>query len=213
MIPKVIHYCWFGRGQMPELALKCIESWKTYLPDYELRLWNEDSFDVNSLKFTRQAYEKRKFAFITDVVRLYALDEFGGVYMDTDVEILRPIDEFLKFKAFTGFESDDMLPTGIMASEAHSPWLKELRRYYRKKPFVRWNGRLNKTPNTIIISRILKKGGIRIDNTRQTYMDCLEIFPRDYFCPKSHRTGEINITGNTYCIHHFAGSWKKAPEK
>lgn len=95
MIPKIIHYCWFGRGKMPELAEHCLASWRKFLPDYELKLWNEDSFDVNRLRFTRQAYERRKFAFVTDYVRLYALKSFGGIYMDTDVEVLRSLDDLL----------------------------------------------------------------------------------------------------------------------
>lgn len=210
MIPKIIHYCWFGRGEMPELAKMCIESWKRYLPDYELMLWNEDNFDVNSLKFTRQAYEKRKFAFVTDYVRLYALKNFGGVYMDTDVEITKNIDKFLELPAFSGFETGDLIPTGIMASEKGLKWIDELIKYYDKKPFVRWNGRLNKTPNTLIISRIFsKKKGVVLNNSYQVYDNQLHLFPKDFFCPKSYKTGEIELTKNTYCIHHFAGSWTK----
>ena len=100
MIPKIIHYCWFGRGKMPELAEHCLASWRKFLPDYELKLWNEDSFDVNRLRFTRQAYERRKFAFVTDYVRLYALKSFGGIYMDTDVEVLRSLDDLLGLPGF-----------------------------------------------------------------------------------------------------------------
>ena len=100
MIPKIIHYCWFGRGQMPELALKCLESWKKYCPDYEIKEWNEDNFDLETYPYAREAYENRKFAFVTDVVRLYALYHEGGIYMDTDVEVLKPLDRFLNDPAF-----------------------------------------------------------------------------------------------------------------
>lgn len=208
MIPKIIHYCWFGRGKMPELAESCIASWRKYLPDYELMLWNEDTFDVNCMKFTRQAYEKKKYAFVTDYVRLYALKKYGGVYMDTDVEILQSIDSFLTLPAFTGFESNGILPTGLMASTAEARWLDLMLAYYTNKPFVRWNGRLNKTPNTLIISRILNKRGIALNNSYQVYDNELHLFPKDYFCPKSYETGKIELTENSYCIHHFAGSWK-----
>lgn len=169
MIPKIIHYCWFGRGQMPELGVKCIESWKKFLPDYQLMLWNEDSFDVNQLRFTREAYAQKRYAFVTDYVRLWALNTYGGVYMDTDVEIIRNIDSFLKLPAFSGFESNDLIPTGIMASIPQARWLQPLLAYYDKKPFVRWNGRLNRTPNTLIISRIFNKRGIRLDNSYQVW--------------------------------------------
>ena len=111
MIPKKIHYCWFGRGPMPELALKCLNSWKVNLPDYELIVWNEDSFDITTNQYVKEAYESRKFAFVTDYVRLYALYHYGGIYMDTDVEVLKPLDNFLNHKAFTGCEDDMMCVT------------------------------------------------------------------------------------------------------
>lgn len=137
MIPKIIHYCWFGRGKMPELAEHCLASWRKFLPDYELKLWNEDSFDVNRLRFTRQAYERRKFAFVTDYVRLYALKSFGGIYMDTDVEVLRSLDDLLGLPGFTGFESNCLLPTGLLASRKGAPWLDMLMSYYDGKPFLK----------------------------------------------------------------------------
>ena len=105
IIPKIIHYCWFGKGEMPELAKKCIESWIKYLPEYEMRLWNEDTFDLDMYPYAREAYENRKFAFVTDVVRLWALEKYGGIYMDTDVEILKPLDDLLMLPAFTGYEA------------------------------------------------------------------------------------------------------------
>lgn len=208
MIPKIIHYCWFGRGKMPEQAEHCLASWRKFLPDYELKLWNEDSFDVNRLRFTRQAYERRKFAFVTDYVRLYALKSFGGIYMDTDVEVLRSLDDLLGLPGFTGFESNCLLPTGLLASRKGAPWLDMLMSYYDGKPFVRWYGRLNDTPNTLIISKIFRRRGIRLDNTYQVYDGELHFFPKDYFCPKTYETGQLELTENSYCIHHFAGSWK-----
>ena len=207
MIPKIIHYCWFGRGPMPEDNLKCIESWKKFLPDYKLMLWNEDNYDVNSIKFTRQAYQKKKYAFI-DPVRLQLLREHGGIWLDTDIEIIKNLDPLLELPAFMSFESDTLLHTGIVGSEKGAAWTDEYWKYMNRKPFIRWNGRLNKTPSTVIISRILKKRGVKLDNTFQIYDDSLHIFPKDYFCPKDYKTGKITITDNTYCIHHFAGSWK-----
>ena len=193
---------------MPEDNLKCIESWKKFLPDYKLMLWNEDNYDVNSIKFTRQAYQKKKYAFVIDPVRLQLLREHGGIWLDTDIEIIKNLDPLLELPAFMSFESDTLLHTGIVGSEKGAAWTDEYWKYMNKKPFIRWNGRLNKTPSTVIISRILKKRGVKLDNTFQVYDDSLHIFPKDYFCPKDYKTGKITITDNTYCIHHFAGSWK-----
>ena len=193
---------------MPEDNLKCIESWKKFLPDYKLMLWNEDNYDVNSIKFTRQAYQKKKYAFVIDPVRLQLLREHGGIWLDTDIEIIKNLDPLLELPAFMSFESDTLLHTGIVGSEKGAAWTDEYWKYMNRKPFIRWNGRLNKTPSTVIISRILKKRGVKLDNTFQIYDDSLHIFPKDYFCPKDYNTGKITITDNTYCIHHFAGSWK-----
>ena len=114
MIPKIIHYCWFGRNPLPPLAIKCIESWKKFLPEYEIIEWNEDNFNLDKWVYTKQAYEMKKYAFVSDVCRLYAIKEFGGIYMDTDVEILNPLDKFLHHNAFSGFESNYAIPTGLM---------------------------------------------------------------------------------------------------
>ena len=155
MIPKTIHYCWFGRGQMPPLAVKCIESWKKFLPDYSLKEWNEDNFDVSANKYVRQAYENRKFAFVTDYVRLYALYTEGGVYMDTDVEVLGSYDNFLHHTAFSGFETDGNVPTGMMAAEKGSLWAKELLDGYKDRVFIKEDGSFDTTTNTFVITRYM----------------------------------------------------------
>lgn len=207
MIPKVIHYCWFGRGKMPQLARYCIASWKKYLTDYELHLWNEDNFDVTSNLYTKEAYESRKFAFVTDYVRLFALYNFGGIYMDTDVEVLKDLDRFLDLPAFSGFESDTDIPTGIMAAEKNSEWVKNQLEYYTDKHFIKPDGSLDTTTNVTIISEIMRKNGFLFNDTKQDYHGLITIFPKDYFCPKSYKTGKIELTENSYCIHHFATSW------
>ncbi|WP_026633040.1 glycosyltransferase family 32 protein [Dyadobacter alkalitolerans] len=207
MIPKVIHYCWFGRGKMPAIADQCIASWKTHLSDYQLRLWNEDSFDVNSVPYVSEAYQERKFAFVTDYVRLYAIHQFGGIYMDTDVEVLKSLDDFLQLPAFSGFESEREIPTGIMASEQFGRWAGEQLQYYKGKHFRRSDGSLDMTTNVEIISGMMAANGFKLNNTYQIYSDCMHIFPKDYFCPKS-RSGIVTLTPNSYCIHHFEGSWQ-----
>ncbi len=213
MIPKVIHYCWFGRGEMPKLAKICIESWKKYMPDYELYLWNEDSFDVNSNLFTKQAYESRKFAFVTDYVRLYALYHHGGIYMDTDVEVIKNMDYFLQFPAFSGFEDEINIPTGLMASAKGGNWVKFLLSYYDDRPFIKEDGSMDTLTNTATIGRMTKEMGFVPNNKYQVIADEVHIFPKDYFCPKSQVTGKIEATENTFCIHHFSGSWMPLKKK
>lgn len=207
MIPKVIHYCWFGRGKMPELALKCIESWKKYLPDYEIKEWNEDNFDLDMYPYVREAYDNRKFAFVTDVVRLYALYHEGGIYMDTDVEVLKPLDSFLHHHAFSGFESYKNIPTGIMASEKNGKWAKENLDYYIGKHFIKEDGTLDMTTNVIIITNYMLPLGLRQDNTYQDFPNLITFYPKDYFCPLSVRHEKNCFTNNTHTIHHFSGSW------
>lgn len=211
MIPKIIHYCWFGGKPLPELAQKCIASWRIYLPDFELRLWNEENFDVNAVPYVKEAYESRKYAFVTDYVRLWALEKFGGVYMDTDVEMLRPLGDLLALPAFTGYEaSSAMAPvTGIMASEPHGVWVREQLAYYAPdRHFCLPDGTCDTTTNTTIISRIMQENGFVIDGKYAVYKNDMHIFPVDYFCPLTS-TRVLKLTQNTYCIHHFAGSWQE----
>lgn len=209
MIPKIIHYCWFGGGQMPISANKCIESWKKFLPEYKFQLWNEDNFDLTYNCYVREAYQAGKFAFVTDVVRLYALYYEGGIYMDTDVEVLKTLDHFLTLPAFSGFESEGFVPTGIMASEKNGIWVKEQLDYYNGRNFILPSGKFDLTTNTQIISGIMKKNGFILKNSYQVYKNCMHIFPYDYFSPV--KFGKVILTDNSHCIHHFAGSWN--PER
>lgn len=212
MIPKIIHYCWFGRGEKPPLALKCIESWKKYLPDYEIKEWNEDNFDLDEFPYVRQAYDARKFAFVTDVVRLYAIYNQGGVYMDTDVEVLKPIDSLLSYEAVSGFESSNQIPTGLMACEKGSPIMGELLQDYKTRSFINSDGSLNTTTNVVYITETLKKYGLVLNNQFQT-CNGFTFFPSEYLCPKSVKDGKIYLTEKTLVIHHFAGSWQSPMRK
>lgn len=207
MIPKVIHYCWFGGNSLPPLALKCIDSWKRYLPEYKIKEWNEDNFPYQDYIFAKEALESKKFAFVSDVARLHALKYEGGIYMDTDVEVLKPLDNLLNQVAFSGFENDDFVPTGIMASVKGGQWVSELLTYYDGKSFFNENGEMETTANTYIITQMMKKRGFKMNNTFQKHKDYVSFYPKDYFCPKSYKTGSIDVTDNTYCIHHFAQSW------
>ena len=140
MIPKVIHYCWFGGNPLPELAKKCIESWKKFCPDYQIIEWNESNFDLNINTYVKEAYTAEKWAFVSDVARLYALVNYGGIYMDTDVEVLKPLDDILNFKAVSGFETKERIPTGMMACEKGHPLFEEFLREYNEAHFIKNDG-------------------------------------------------------------------------
>ena len=207
MIPKIIHYCWFGRGEMPELALKCIASWHEYMPDYEYRLWNEDNFDLESNLYAKEAYEARKYAFVSDYVRLWALCNEGGVYLDTDVMVFKSFDALLYNKAFMGFEGSKHKPLGtcVMASEAHGAWVTEQFEAYQNRRFLLSDGSFDLMTNVSFITRKMHENGFRQNGQEQYYKD-LHVFPTEYFCPRQ-TTGEYIRTENTYCDHLGLGSW------
>ena len=179
MIPKIIHYCWFGRNPLPPLAIKCIESWKKYCPDYEIKEWNEDNFDLDLFPYTREAYDNRKFAFVTDVVRLYALHHEGGIYMDTDVEVLKPIDRFLTHHAFSGFEDEHNVPTGIMASEKSGKWAKDNLEYYTDRHFLLADKSFDLTTNVTTITNYMLPLGLKQNNTYQDFPNLITFYPKD----------------------------------
>jgi len=210
MIQKIIHYCWFGGKEKPNLVQKCIESWKKYCPEFEIKEWNESNFDVNSCDYVREAYNEKKWAFVTDYVRLWALFEYGGIYMDTDVEVIKSLDGFLNHAGFTGFEDDTYMVTGIIAAEKGLPLMKQLLSYYDNRRFVGENGALDMTTNTVSITQTLKDIGFLPNGTMQVN-DGFAIYPRDYFCPLDDATGRLNKTENTVAIHWFNKSW--LPEK
>jgi len=212
MIPKTIHYCWFGGKPLSELARNCIESWKKYCPDYEIIEWNEKNFNIELNDYVKEAYEAKKWAFVSDVARLYVLVNFGGIYMDTDVEVLKPLDNLLKYKALSGFESDTQIPTGLMACEKQHPMFKEFLDDYNERHFIRDDGSYDLTTNVIRITDICLKYGLKQNNSMQCINE-FTLFPKDYFCPKNFATKELLITQNTYTIHHFDGSWLSDEDK
>lgn len=214
IIPRLIHYCWFGGKPMPSLAKRCIRSWNKNLHGYKLMLWNENSFDIESHPYTNEAFQAKKWAFITDYVRLYALYNYGGIYLDSDVEILKPIDRFLNHSAFSSFESPFHIPTGLMAATKHNYWIKVLLEYYENRHFFDKDGIANLTANTEVITQISKDYfGLRIDNSYQVLKGDVHIYPSDYFCPMNWQLGKIEVKLDTYAIHHFSGSWIEEKEK
>jgi mannosyltransferase OCH1-like enzyme len=212
-IPKIIHYCWFGGNPLPSLAIKCLASWKKYLPKYEIVEWNEDNFPFDKFQFAKEALENRKFAHVSDVCRLYALKRHGGVYMDTDVEVLNSLDCFLHHNAFSGFENNDFVPTGIMASEKNGKWVSDLLDYYKDRSFYLSDGTLDMATNTYIITQMMIEKGFIMNNMFQLKDDYVAFYPNDYFSPKSYKTGLTILTKNSYCIHHFSKSWIPRKER
>lgn len=220
MIPKVIHYCWFGRKPLPDSAKKCIESWEIFLPDYEIKEWNEDNFDVNKIPYIQEAYKAKKYAFVSDYARYWVLYNYGGLYFDTDVEIIRPIDDILEKGAFMGCESDSAttdFPVAVapglgVGCEAYLPFYKEMIALYETLHFENIDGSYNMKTVVSYTTEMLLKYGLKDVPEIQ---DCagLVIYPKDYFNPKSQVDGKIRITENTRSIHHFAGTWMNIGEK
>ena len=206
MIPKRIHYCWFGEKPLPKAAQKCIASWKKYCPDYELVRWDETNFDININTYVIEAYEAGKYAFVTDYVRLYAMYHFGGIYMDMDVEVVAKLDGFLNHQAFSGFENDKFIPTGIMAGEKGFPLFGTLLDYYKDKSFYKPDGSEDWTTNTYIITSLLTQKGFAANGCYQE-IEGFALYPRDYFCPFDDSTGKLARTKNTATIHWFNKSW------
>lgn len=207
MIPKKIHYCWFGRSEMPQLALDCIASWHKYMPDWEYKLWNEDNFDINAVPYVKEAYEAKKYAFVSDYVRLYALYNEGGVYFDVDFEVYKSFDSLLHWEAFAGFEGSKYSPLmmGVLASKPYGLWVKEQLGHYQERHFMNEDGSLDLTTNVKFVSERMREQGFVQNGVEQDYMD-LHIFPVEYFSPRN-TMGQYIRTENTYCDHLGLGSW------
>lgn len=225
MIPKIIHYCWFGRKPLPPIAKLCIESWKKYLPDYEIKEWNEDNFDVNIISYTREAYEAKKYAFVSDYARFWILYNKGGLYFDTDVEVIRDFDSILIKGPFMGFEQPKeevkqlkekgvygVAPgLGLGVFPGHCLY-KELLDYYENLHFLGADGKPN--PVTIVThtTDLLIKKGLRPNNELQL-IDGVWIYPWDVFCPQSSYTKKTHISGNSVSIHLYSDSWNSPYNK
>lgn len=202
-IPKIIHYCWFGRGKKPEIVEKCIESWHNFLPDYEIIEWNEDNFDVSKNNFLKKAYKEKKWAFVADFARLEILYNYGGIYLDTDMEILKNLDEFLCYRGFLGFEDENFVNGGIMGFEKSHPFLKECLVHYDEKNFQKYI----LIPE--IITEELEKLGLQKNQNQILENGGIWVAQSQYFYPWQFRTPfhHALITEKSYTIHHWATSW------
>lgn len=202
-IPKVIHYCWFGGKPLPKSAKKCIKSWQKYCPDYEIKRWDESNFDVNCTPYCKFAFENKKWAFLTDYIRLKVVYDNGGVYLDTDVELLKPLDDLIKDGAYMGFQNETEVATGLgFAGEKGNEFIGENMRYYENLTDF---SQLRSCP--IITTELLIPYGLKEDNGSIQKVAGMNIFPPEYLCPKNERTGLSEKTKNTHSIHHFDASW------
>ena len=199
MIPKIIHYCWFGGKEKPVSVLKYIETWKKVLPDYEIKEWNEQNFDINKLRFTKEAYLLKKYAFVADVCRLYALLTEGGLYFDTDVEVKKSFNELLFNDVFIGLEEEksQRIGTSVIGAIKGNSFIAKSYDHYKNLSFILDNGSFNTIPNTLVLSNLLK--------TEKSLK--VKVYPVDYFSPIDFETKRLKMTERTYSIHHFTGTW------
>lgn len=203
---KTVHYCWFGRGEKPELVQKCIASWEKFLPDYELKEWNEDNFDINSCRFVAEAYADRNFAFVSDYVRAFVLYNQGGIYMDTDVEVLGSFEPFLNDKVFFGFEEGNFVGTCVMGIEKGHELMKMYLDHYNNSVYFNDDGTKYTDTNVVLLTKLLEEKGLKRDGQKQTVGD-ITVYPRTYFSPYDYINGINYITDESVAIHHFAQLW------
>ena len=212
-IPKIIHYFWFGKNKMPDIFLECIKSWQKYCPDYKIIKWDEENFDVNICNYTKQAYEQKKYAFVSDYARFYILKKYGGIYLDIDVEILKPIDELLEQECFCGRENNsNFVATGlIIAARPNNKFVNSMLNYYNEQEKFE-NG--THTVCTIASNILEKEYDFDIDNISEIQkLDNVTIYPAEYFCGYDMIARKKMITENTYSVHHYNSSWLGPKDK
>ncbi len=209
MIPQKIHYCWFGGNEKPDKVIKCINSWKKYCNQYELIEWSESNFNVNMNPYTKWCYDNKKYAFLTDYVRLLVIEQHGGIYFDTDVEVVKNIDELLSYDGFFGFETKEYVNTGLgFGSVPHHPILSQMLKEYDRLLDAK-SGVVN---CPLLNTEALKKFGLKQDGSYQI-IENIQVFPIEYFNPFDSQTGKLTRTKNTYSIHWYAASWMSSKER
>lgn len=216
-IPKIIHFCWFSDDPYPPKIRKCIDSWHRCLPDYEIKKWDYSTFPRGKCKWVDEAFDLDKYAFVADYIRAYALYNEGGIYLDSDVEVLKSFDTLLDLPYFIGKEVESPVEAAVMGSQTKHPLFGMLLNYYNTRTFVKEDGTLNKKPMPFVIDKLIKENFIKSDALKLSDIKCddntIYILPSDYFSPKSYVDGKIRLTSNTYSIHHFSGSWLTRKEK
>lgn len=203
-IPKVIHYAWFGKGKMPDIVNKCLETWPRVLRDYEFKLWDESNFPIEEYSFCKQAYEQKKFAFVADVARLHVIYHYGGIYMDTDCEVLKSFDDLLCNDAFACYESPNLISIGTLGAKKYHPWIFDMLTWYQDVDFCDDYAEI---ASTRIYSKMARaRYGIKLQGKEMDLPNGAHIYTRDYFCPDK-ADDKWNVTQNTYVVHHFTGLW------
>ena len=213
MIPKKIHYCWFSGKPIPKEFQKYIETWKKHCPDYEIIRWDESNYDISKNEYMKAAYREKRWGFVPDYARFDIIYREGGIYLDTDVELVKSFDELLDNPCFLGFETERDINAGLgFGAEQGNEVIRQLRDMYDKISFYRKDGSLNLTPSPKYISEKLESLGIQRKNQYQE-LENVTVYPRDYFGAKDYYTEKINRTENTYSIHHFSCTWMSREEK
>lgn len=213
MIPKIIHYCWFGGNPIPEKDQKCINSWKKYCPDYEIVEWNEKNYDLNKNKYMMQAYKEQKWGFVPDYARFDIIYTQGGFYLDTDVELVKSLDELRNNNGYMGFEGKIWVNGGIgFGAEAGNKTIKGLRDMHDELSFYQKDGTLNLKPSPYYITEFLESKGLQ-RNDKEQIVEELKIYPSDFFAAKDYETGKLHLTENTVSIHQYNASWMSPRKK
>lgn len=213
-IQKIIHYCWFGKGKKSKLMKKCMKTWSKYFPDYKIIEWNEENFDINQNEYVKEAYKNKKYAFVSDYARLYALYNYGGIYFDTDIEVMKEFDDIINDRDIYAFEKKDLIMTGVMIARKKSRIIEKFIKVYDNLKFVNEDGTFNLVPNTYRLTEILKEYGLICNNKKQTLENNVaDIYPIEYFCAYDMDNSHFIPTENTYTIHHYDGSWVSGKQK
>lgn len=208
MVPKKIHYCWFGENPLPKDVQKYIDTWKRFCPDYEIKEWNEQNFDIHRNQYVGEAYQQKKWAFVSDVARIYALYTEGGIYMDTDVEVVKNLDPLLNKRVFLGFEGSQWIATNLVGFEAGHEILQKFLEAYDHRSFIKDDGTLDQTTNVEELTKLLVDYyHLILNGEEQVLADGIVVYPTDYFSPYDYIQGKLNKTSNTYTIHWFSQSW------
>lgn len=206
-IPKIIHYCWFGQKKLPESAVRCMDSWKRMAPDFTLMRWDETNFDVNALTYTAEAYRAGKYAFVSDVARLHALYDYGGLYLDTDVELLRSPEELVADEATIGFESSGRLSTAAISAEKGNELIRDFLDSYRNISFLRPDGHPDLTPNTLRLTEFMTERGL-VRNGKEQRVENFRVVPSEILSLLCQEDFRLEASNRTICIHHFESSWQ-----